>query len=419
MELSAFGERFAGPLGIGTLMDDLGEALNSGKSMRMLGGGNPSHIPAVQQAFRERMERILREPGEFERVIGDYDGPGGNLPFLTALAELFRNEFGWDIGPGNVALTNGSQSSFFCLFNMLAGRFGDERRKRILLPIAPEYIGYADAGLETDFFRTARPEIEQLGDHMFKYHVDFNRVAITDEIGAVCVSRPTNPTGNVLTNDEVKHLGEMADAAGVPLILDNAYGTPFPNIIFEEVDPVWTPNTIVCMSLSKLGLPGTRTGIVIADESVISVLSRMTAVLCLAPGSMGAALAMDMVCSGEITRISREQVRPYYEQKARRAVKQVTEEMGDLPFRVHRPEGALFLWLWFEGLPIPCGELYERLKARGVLVVPGHYFFPGMSEQWRHREECIRVTYAQDDTIVQEALSIISDEVHKVYAEGA
>jgi len=414
MEISEFGKRFSGKIGISELMDDLGSALQGDRSMLMLGGGNPSHIPAVQALFRQRMEQILADPGEFERAIGDYDSSQGDRPFIEALVGLFRNEFDWDIGPQNIALTNGSQNSFFFLFNMFAGRLGGERRKRILLPLTPEYIGYTDVGLEDDFFLAARPGIERIDEHVFKYHVDFDRVAVTDDIGAVCVSRPTNPTGNVLTDDEIAALRRMTAGAGVPLIIDNAYGTPFPNIIYEDVRPAWDPNTIVCMSLSKLGLPALRTGIVVADEEIIRLVSRMTAVFSLAPGSLGAALALDMVRSGEITRISREVVRPFYEQKARRAVAQLKDEMAGLPFAMHKPEGALFLWLWFEGLPITCAELYERLKARGVLVVPGHYFFPGLQDDWRHSNECIRVTYAQDDTVVEQGLAIIADEVKKV-----
>lgn len=416
MVLSDFGKRFSGRIGISELMDDLGQALDGSRAMRMLGGGNPSHIPAVQARFRERMEALLASPGEFERVVGDYDTPQGARQFIEALAELFRREFGWDVGPGNIALTNGSQNSFFYLFNMFAGRFDGRRQKRVLLPLTPEYIGYADVGLTEDFFQATRPEIERLDEHLFKYHVDFERVAVTEEVGAVCVSRPTNPTGNVLTDQEVAALDRMASARGVPLIIDNAYGTPFPNIIYETAQPVWNPNTIVCMSLSKLGLPGLRTGIVVAEESIIRLVSRMTAVFSLSPGSMGAALALDMVRSGEITRISRELVRPYYERKAHRAVDQLRVEMAGLPVAVHKPEGALFLWLWFEGLPIRSDELYERLKARGVLVVPGHYFFPGLKEPWPHQHECLRVTYAQDDATVEEGLAIIATEARALYS---
>ena len=416
MELSDFGKRFAGKIGIGELMDDLGNALVADPAPLMLGGGNPSHVPQVQALFRKRMEDILAQPGEFERLIGNYDTPQGSKNFVEALVELFRNEFGWNLGPENVALTNGSQNSFFYLFNLFAGRFGDSRRKKILLPLAPEYIGYSEVGLEKDFFWANRPEISRLDDHMFKYQVDFESLEITDEVGAICFSRPTNPTGNVVTDEEVDRLRELAKSQGVPLVIDNAYGTPFPNIIYEDVRPVWDENTIVCMSLSKLGLPSLRTGIVIAQEEIIRIVSRMTSVFSLAPGGVGPGLALDLVSSGEITRISREVIRPFYESKVKRAVVQLQEEMSGVPFSIHKPEGALFLWLWFEDLPITSRELYERLKERGVLVVSGHYFFPGLDAPWKHKDECIRVTYAQDDKVVEKGLSIIAEEVKKSYS---
>lgn len=418
MELSEFGNRFKGKIGISELMDDLGKALNGDRPMLMLGGGNPSHIPAIQNCFRERMQNILANPGEFEDVIGNYDTPQGARLFIAALADRFRNEFDWPITSANIALTNGSQNSFLYLFNMFAGRFEANRRKRILLPLTPEYIGYTDVGLDADTFKTTKPEIQRLDEHVFKYRLDLSALALDADVGAICVSRPTNPTGNVITDDEMEALIQTANTNQVPLIIDNAYGTPFPNIIYENVRPVWNPNTIVCMSLSKFGLPGLRTGIVIADEPVIRLISRMTAVFSLSPGSMGAALALELVRNGEITRMSREVVRPYYEQKARRALAQVTSEMAGLPVAVHKPEGALFLWLWCEGMPITSAELYERLKMRGVLVVSGHYFFPGLKDDWPHRHECIRVTYAQDDAVVEKGLAIIADEIRKVYACG-
>lgn len=418
MKFSDFGKRFAGEIGIGELMDDLGDALVSDPAPLMLGGGNPAHIAEVQALFRSRMKDILSSAGEFERVIGNYDTPQGAKAFVGALADLFRDEFGWSIGPENIALTNGSQNAFFSLFNLFAGKFEGGHLKQILLPLAPEYIGYSEVGLEPNFFQANRPEIELLDDRLFKYRVDFDRLKMDDSIGAICFSRPTNPTGNVVTDDEVSRLREIANAQGIPLIIDNAYGTPFPNIIYTEAQPVWDENIVLCLSLSKFGLPSLRTGIVIAREEIIQVISRMTSVFSLAPGSLGPALALDLVKSGEITRVSNEMVKPFYEEKANRAVAQLRREMGDhIPMRIHKPEGALFLWLWFEGLPISSQELYQRLKKKGVLVVSGHYFFPGMEEDnWDHKNQCIRVTYAQDEAVVKQGISLIAEEIRKVFA---
>ncbi len=420
MEFSDFGKRFAGEIGIGELMDDLGDALVSDPAPLMLGGGNPAHVAEVQTLFRSRMEDILSSAGEFERVIGNYDTPQGAKAFVGALADLFRAEFGWKIGPENIALTNGSQNAFFSLFNLFAGKFDGGQLKQVLLPLAPEYIGYSEVGLEPDFFRANRPEIELLDDRLFKYRVDFERLKMDNSIGAVCFSRPTNPTGNVVTDEEVSRLRQLANSQGVPLIIDNAYGTPFPNIIFSEAHPVWDENIVLCLSLSKFGLPTLRTGIVIAKEETIRVVSRMTSVLSLAPGSLGPALALDLVKSGEITRVSNDVVKPFYQQKSARAVAQLRREIRDeIPMRIHKPEGALFLWLWFEGLPISSLELYQRLKKKGVLVVSGHYFFPGMEQDdWAHKEQCIRVTYAQDDQVVEKGITIIAEEIREIFSSA-
>lgn len=417
MDFSDFGKRFAGKIGIGELMDDLGDALVADPAPLMLGGGNPAHVTEVQAIFKKRMEVILSTPGEFERIIGNYDTPQGAKVFIGALAELFRNEFGWNIGPENIALTNGSQNAFFSLFNLFAGKVDGGSSKQILLPLAPEYIGYSEVGLEPDFFRSARPEIELLDDRLFKYRVDFDQLKIDDQVGAICFSRPTNPTGNVVTDEEVSRLREMANSSNIPLVIDNAYGTPFPNIIYSDAQPVWDDNIVLCLSLSKFGLPSLRTGIVVARKEIIRVVSRMTSVFSLAPGSLGPALALDLVKSGEITRVSNEVVKPFYEEKAKRAVAQLRKEVSShVKMRIHKPEGALFLWLWFEGLPISNQELYQRLKQKGVLVVSGHYFFPGMEQDdWSHKNQCIRITYAQDDGVVKQGISVIAQEIQTLF----
>lgn len=77
----------------------------------------------------------------------------------------------------------------------------------------------------------------------------------------------------------------------------------------------------------------------------------------------------------------------------------------------------MFLWFWFEGLPISSLELYRRLKEKGVLVVSGHYFFPGLEDEWQHRHECIRVTYTEQDEQVTRGLRIISEVVREAYSQ--
>jgi len=403
--------------GIVQLMEDLGSALSENKDMLMMGGGNPSHIPEVQQFFHDKMQRVLDRPAEFAHMIGDYDSPQGDKPFLEAIAELLSKENGWDINSNNVALTAGSQAGFFLLFNIFAGECTDGIKRQILLPMAPEYIGYSDVGLSDDMFIARQPVIETFDDHTFKYHVNFDNLNINENIGAICVSRPTNPTGNVITDTEVQHLSQLAEKNGIPFIIDNAYGLPFPNIIFTQATPLWNDNTVLCMSLSKIGLPGTRTGIVIANEGIISIITRMNAVLNLSIGSVGPTLAHDLVTSGEITRLSKTVIKPYYQNKSKFALELFHHELAGLDYYIHKSEGAIFLWLWFPGLPISSEVLYQRLKERGVLIISGHHFFPGLTGDWQHKHECIRVTYSMDKDVIQEGVKIIAEEVKKAYSQ--
>ncbi len=413
MDVSKFGKKIAVQSGVGQLMDDLGAAASSGREVFMLGGGNPAHIAAVEERFRRSVAAMLQDGGRLDRALGSYDPPHGNKEFAEAVAKLLSDQFGWRIGPRNVAVTNGSQSAFFILFNLFAGDFDDGSRKKVLFPLIPEYIGYADVGLSPDLFAAKKPQIEHLDEHAFKYHVDFDSLRIADDIGAICVSRPTNPTGNVLTNCELEKLSDLARARGIPFIIDNAYGVPFPNIVFTDAEPHWDENTIVCMSLSKLGLPGVRTGVVVASEEIVEMVARANAVMSLAPGGVGTALVTDLIRSGEVIRMSRDVIRPFYEHKMQEAVAQVHKCFAGLDYHIHKPEGAFFMWLWFPNLPITDQQLYERLKQRNVFVVPGHYSFPGLAEPWSHTNECLRVSYAQDARIVAAGIQAIADEVRR------
>ncbi|MEN8198826.1 MAG: valine--pyruvate transaminase [Thermodesulfobacteriota bacterium] len=417
MKLSQFGEQFTSGAGILSLMDDLGNALaGGGEDMIMMGGGNPGHVPGFQEVVQKRLQELAADGDSFRRLIGIYDPPQGEKDFIDVLASLLSREYGWDVGPENICLTNGSQAGFFLLFNLFGGTTSDGGFRKIRLPLAPEYIGYADLGVSDSLFVSTRPRIELLEDNLFKYHVDFDELNMGPETGALCVSRPTNPTGNVLTDEEIAALDVLARKHDVPLILDNAYGVPFPGIIYGEAKPVWNENIIVCLSLSKLGLPAARTGIIIARKEIIKAVSGMNAIMNLATGSFGAMLAHEMVASGEVLKLSREVIRPYYQGKMEKAVAHFHRELQGVPYRLHKPEGAMFLWLWFEDLPISSHELYQRLKARNVLVVSGHFFFPGLDPSWPHCRECIRVTYSQDEAQVAKGIGIIAEELKKIYS---
>ncbi len=144
MNYSHFGRKFTQPNGITQLMEDLGKAKSSNNpDIVMLGGGNPASVPHVNTVFINELNSLVKN-NKITQIMGLYDGPTGNDEFRTALANQLNREFAWGVTEQNIALGNGSQANFFVLFNMLAGKMSDGSTKRILFPLAPEYVGYAD-----------------------------------------------------------------------------------------------------------------------------------------------------------------------------------------------------------------------------------------------------------------------------------
>lgn len=417
MTFSAFGDKFTRYTGITRLMDDLNEGLRTPGAV-MLGGGNPAQIPAMKAYFQQLLGEMLEE-GKLTEALCNYDGPQGKDVLRHSLAKLLSKELGWEVDAKNIALTNGSQSAFFYLFNLFAGQRADGTSRKVLFPLAPEYLGYADAGLDEDLFVSAKPNIELLPEGQFKYHVDFDHLHIGEDIGLICVSRPTNPTGNVITDEELIRLDALAQQHNVPLLIDNAYGVPFPGIIFSEATPLWNANTILCMSLSKLGLPGSRCGIVIADEKIITAITNMNGIISLSPGSTGPAIANEMIERGDLLRLSEEVIKPFYLQRVKQTIATLRRYLPEDRCLIHKPEGAIFLWLWFKDLPISTEILYQRLKQRGVLMVPGHYFFPGLEHPWPHTHQCMRMNYVPDEALIEQGVKVLAEEIERAHNEHA
>ena len=298
---------------------------------------------------------------------------------------------------------------------MFAGEMPDGSHKKILFPLAPEYVGYADQGLSDDMFVAIKPDIEILNtgstSKQFKYVINFKAVekilANDSSISALCVSRPTNPTGNVITDEEVKHLHLLAKQYNIPLIIDNAYGDPFPGCIYTDANLTWNSNIILCMSLSKLGLPGLRSGIVVANNEIIKAIGRVNGSMVLSPNSIGPSLVTRLINDDELLPLCRNVVLPFYRNKAQIAIELFDEIFADMSVYLHKVEGAFFMWLWFKDAKITSETLYQKLKEQDVYVIPGHNFFIGIDDSWAHKHECIRINYATDEATLRKGLQTI------------
>ena len=421
VKFSTYAQHYSSESGIVQLMQDLTIAAPPGGQLYPMGGGNPAHIPEVESALRQIASEVIDDAKRFSQMVGDYDAPQGHERFRAALAERLSRLFKKPLSASNIAITNGSQASFEILFNAFAGGFSDGSWRHIELPIAPEYVGYNDMGRQArPILRSTPARIDLIGDQQFKYGIDLERFKLSIETsGAVCLSRPTNPSGNVVTDTELTHVAQQCAATEVPLIIDGAYGLPFPGMIYTPATPFWDDNTILCLSLSKLGLPGVRTGIIVAAREVTELIRNANAINGLAPTRVGPELVLPLLANNRLDELCETVIRPHYLSKQSLALNSLLEAAKGLPIRVHRPDGAMFLWVWFENLPGGTQKLYELAAAEGVVTVAGHHFFQGLTRQWQHANECLRVNYAGDPNTVETGIKRLITLARRLYDEDS
>ncbi len=406
MKLTAIGKVLAFDAPIVQLMEDLGEALNDNPDSLFLGGGNPANVPQAQPVFAEHLQALTQmSPHQW---LGVYQSPEGNTDVRRSVAGYLQSRCDWPVTADNIALVGGSQTAFFILLNLFC-----DTRNPALLPMVPEYLGYGSQTLSRDSFSVTRPLIDEFADHRFKYHVDFDALSRKPSAGLLCVSSPANPSGNVLAVGEMKQLAEHARVRDVPLVLDYAYGKPFPGLVWGDQRPFWQAGSIAVLSLSKLGLPGVRCSVVVADPEVIQLVARANTIISLAGPNLGPAVLKRLIDSGDMDRLSRDILPSFYQAQRQVLVDLIDKHLAPFDYALHEPEGGFFVWLWLRHLPITAMELYQRLKCEGLLIMPGETFF-FTEHTWHHARQCIRLTYCQPPEVLEQAIKCLAMCLSKV-----
>ncbi|HEY9645693.1 MAG TPA: valine--pyruvate transaminase, partial [Chroococcidiopsis sp.] len=358
--------------GVRAIMKDIIESQRAGQVFINLSAGNPLILPEVEQLWRDCTADLLAGD-EYGEVVCRYGMSQGYQPLIDAVVQDFNQRYGLTLTERNVLITPGSQALYFFAANALGGYTRDGQLKQIVLPLSPDFTGYGGISLIPEAVSAYRPALDiDAPHHRFKYRPDFSQIAIDETTGFVLFSRPCNPTGNLLTDEEVQKIAALAAPYDVPVLVDSAYASPYPGLNFTEMTPIFGDNILHCLSLSKVGLPGERIGIAIGDARVIETLESFQTNLCIHSSRYGQAIAARAIRSGALANISSQIIRPFYQAKL--AILEATLDSAmpnDIPWFMHRGEGTIFAWLWFQDLPISDQELYQALKQVGVFVVPG------------------------------------------------
>jgi valine--pyruvate aminotransferase len=417
--LTQFGQEMSHLTGVRAIMKDIIETLRAGAGREFinLSAGNPLILPEVEQLWRDCTEDLLAS-SEYGEVVCRYGSSQGYQPLIEAVIADFNRRYGLQLTDRNILITPGSQSLYFYAANAFGGYTKSGKLKQIVLPLSPDYTGYGGVTLIPEALVAYKPTLDiDTPAHRFKYRPDFSQLEINESTGCVLFSRPCNPTGNVLTDEEVKKIAALAAPYDVPVFIDSAYAPPFPALNFTEMTPIFGGNVVHCLSLSKAGLPGERIGIAIGEEPIIQVLECFQTNLCIHSPRYGQAIAARAIASGALAQIADRVIRPFYQNKFKVLETTLDAAMPkDVPWFLHRGEGSIFAWLWFRDLPITDWEIYQKLKEVGVIVVPGSTFFPGLREDWAHMQQCLRISLTGTDQEIELAMQRLAEITKQVYS---
>lgn len=420
--LSKFGTQMSRLTGVRAIMKDIIDTLKAGAGQDFinLSAGNPVIIPAVEQLWRDCTQDLLNSP-EYGEVVCRYGSSQGYEPLIEAIAKDFNQRYGLNLTSENILITPGSQSLYFLAANAFGGYDDAGQLKSIVLPLSPDYTGYGGVSLYPEAVRAFKPSLDiDQDNHRFKYRPDFSQLNIDEKTGCVIFSRPCNPTGNVLSDEEAEKIADLAAVHDVPVFIDSAYAPPFPALNFTDMKPLFGGNVIHCLSLSKAGLPGERVGIAIGEPRFIGVLQAFLTNACIHSSRYGQAIAARAIQSGALANLAETVIRPYYQNKIQILEAALDRAMPqDVPWYLHRGEGAIFAWLWFDELPMTDWELYQELKAVGVIAVPGSPFFPGLREDWPHKQQCLRISLTATDSEIETAMERLAEVVKQIYSAVA
>lgn len=417
IKLSKSGQKMDRLSGVRAIMKDINETLAGNVTgLCNLSAGNPLILPEVEAMWKNYTHQLMDSP-EFGNVVCRYGSSKGYEPLIQAIIKDFNQRYGLKLTSKNVLITGGSQTLYFIAANVYGGLDINGQMKKIVLPLSPDYTGYGGISLYDDSVVSFRPNLSiKEKEHKFKYHPNFDKLVIDETTGCVIFSRPANPSGNIITDEEVHKIANAAKKYDVPVFVDSAYATPYPGLNFTEMTPIFGDNIVHCISLSKGGLPGERVGIAIGPEEIIAPLEHFQMNCSIHSSRYGQAIAAKAIESGEMARISSQIIRPFYKNKFEILHNALNQFMpDDLPWYVHEGEGSIFAWLWLKDLPITDWELYQMLKKEKVIVVPGKDFFPGLSEDWKHKQECIRISLTASKEEIENGIKTIARVVKGLY----
>lgn len=340
-------------------------------------------------------ELLDLKPGSFDQILSidlNYPHANGRPELRQNIAAMYQ-----DANPENVLVTVGAIEGNYNSIRTLLDE-GDEIV--IMLPNYMQIWGIArNHGLKIKTFNLREdqawaPDLNQLED------------VVTQDTKLISICNPNNPTGRILSEEEMQAIVSIAERSGAWILADEVYSG------VEQYTERQTPSffglydrVLAIGSMSKAyGLPGLRTGwVVCQDREVINRIWSRHEYNTISAGMMANHLASIALS---------EDIRPVILQRARSYVRKGFRFMEDwmneqvINMSCAPPQAAAIAWIKYEH-EINSTDLAMKLVHANpsVLIVPGDHF--GI-------DHYLRISFGLEEEYLKKGLEAITQVINQL-----
>lgn len=328
--------------------------------------GNPS-VPCPPEVT-DTLAALLRDRAPAD--LHGYTTAAGDRAVRESIAAYLQKTHGAEQTAALIYLTAGAAAALTISLHALLSDGGGEEVV-VIAPYFPEYRVFAE---------TAGATLVEVPARETDMQVDIAALAaaLTPRTRALILNSPNNPTGAVLTEDNIRAVADTLRSAsaafGHPIYL--IADEPYRELVYGGCKVPYIPNyyenTLVCYSFSKsLSLPGERIGYIAVSPRAAEAEDVYAAV-------MGAGRALGYVCAPALFQYmipaclgKTADLSIYRENRDR-----LSAALTEYGYRFIPPDGAFYLFV--RALEADAARFCERAKKYELLLVPSDDFgYPG------------------------------------------
>lgn len=274
-----------------------------------------------------------------ENNITKYTPASGTLELKQAICDKIKRDSGLEYTTANIVVSNGGKHSltntFMCICNP-----GDE----VILP-APYWVSYPEMIKMADGVPVIIDTTEEAG---FKFTIEQLKAAITPKTVAIVLNTPSNPTGMIYTEDELRQIADIAVENNIYVVFDEIYE----KLVYEGShtniatfgDEIRDLTIIVNGMAKTYAMTGWRIGYIAANEKLAKAMGNIQSHGTSNPNSVAQAAAVEAL-NGDQSFI--DDMKATYIKRRDYMVERINDIEG---ISCMKPNGAFYIFMNVKGV---------------------------------------------------------------------